>query len=62
MANNESDSSSRVHNILQNPAYRRADRDLDFLDDDAVRGGRPTAFKPPASSAMGWRAISSITR
>jgi len=40
MANKEPDSSRRVHNILQNPAYRRADRDLDFLDDDAVRGVR----------------------
>ena len=40
MADKEPDSSSRVQNILQNPAYRRADRDLDFLDDDAVRGVR----------------------
>jgi uncharacterized protein (TIGR00730 family) len=40
MADKEPDSSSRVHNILQNPAYRRADQDIDFLDDDAVRGVR----------------------
>jgi uncharacterized protein (TIGR00730 family) len=40
MADKEPDSSRRVHNILQSPAYRRADRDLDFLDDDAVRGVR----------------------
>ncbi len=40
MPDKEPDSSRRVHNILQSPAYRRADRDLDFLDDDAVRGVR----------------------
>jgi uncharacterized protein (TIGR00730 family) len=40
MPNKDPDSSRRVHNILQSPAYRRADRDLDFLDDDAVRGVR----------------------
>ena len=40
MPDKERDSSRRVHNILQSPAYRRADRDLDFLDDDAVRGVR----------------------
>ena len=30
----------RVRNILQSPAYRRADRDVDFLDEDDVRGTR----------------------
>jgi uncharacterized protein (TIGR00730 family) len=30
----------RIKNILQSPAYRRADRDIDFLDDDDVRGTR----------------------
>ena len=30
----------RVRNILDSPAYRRADRDVDFLDEDDVRGAR----------------------
>jgi hypothetical protein len=30
----------RVRNILQSPAYRRADRDVDFLGEDDVRGAR----------------------
>lgn len=30
----------RVRNILHSPAYRRADRDVDFLDEDDVRGAR----------------------
>jgi len=30
----------RIRNILQSPAYRRADRDVDFLDEDDVRGTR----------------------
>lgn len=30
----------RVRNILQSPAYRRADRDVDFLEEDDVRGAR----------------------
>jgi len=30
----------RVRNIIQSPAYRRADRDIDFLDEDDVRGAR----------------------
>ena len=30
----------RIRGILQSPAYRRADRDIDFLDDDDVRGTR----------------------
>jgi len=30
----------RVRNILQSPAYLRADRDVDFLDEDDVRGVR----------------------
>ena len=30
----------RVRNIIQSPAYRRADRDVDFLDEDDVRGAR----------------------
>ena len=30
----------RISNILQSPAYRRADRDVDFLDESDVRGAR----------------------
>ena len=30
----------RIRNILQSPAYRRADRDVDFLNEDDVRGAR----------------------
>lgn len=30
----------RIRDILQSPAYRRADRDIDFLDGDEVRGVR----------------------
>jgi uncharacterized protein (TIGR00730 family) len=40
MKNKEQDSHSRIQNILQSPAYRVADRDVDFLDEDAVRGVR----------------------
>lgn len=32
--------SRRIRDILQSPAYRRADRDIDFLDDDDARGTR----------------------
>jgi len=31
---------SRINNILRNPAYRRADQDIDFLNDNDVRGLR----------------------
>ena len=30
----------RIRNILQSPAYRRADRDVDFLGEDDARGTR----------------------
>ena len=30
----------RIRNILQSPAFRIADRDVDFLDEDDVRGTR----------------------
>ena len=30
----------RIRRILQSPAYRRADRDIDFLEEDEVRGTR----------------------
>jgi len=32
--------SRRIRRILESPAYRRADRDIDFLDDNDVRGTR----------------------
>jgi uncharacterized protein (TIGR00730 family) len=40
MKNRESDARRRIENILQSPAYRLADQDVDFLDEDAVRGVR----------------------
>ncbi len=40
MKNEESESDRRIQNILQSPAYRVANRDVDFLDEDAVRGVR----------------------
>jgi hypothetical protein len=40
MTEKDSDASRRVDNILQSPAYRRADRDIDFLHDDDLRGTR----------------------
>ena len=40
MTERDPDALRRVRNILQSPAYRRADRDFDFLDEDEVRGAR----------------------
>jgi uncharacterized protein (TIGR00730 family) len=40
MTEKDPDASRRIRRILQSPAYRRADRDIDFLDDDDVRGTR----------------------
>ncbi len=40
MSEKEPDASQRIRNILQSPAYRRADRDIDFLNDDDARGTR----------------------
>jgi uncharacterized protein (TIGR00730 family) len=40
MTERDPDALRRVRNILQSPAYRRADRDFDFLDDNEVRGVR----------------------
>ena len=40
MIENDPEASRRVRNILQSPAYRRADRDVDFLSDNDVRGAR----------------------
>jgi len=39
---NEKDlqASHRINKILQSPAYQRADRDVDFLNDNDVRGAR----------------------
>lgn len=34
------EASRRISNILQSPAYRRADLDVDFLNDNDVRGAR----------------------
>lgn len=40
MSEKDPDALHRIRRILQSPAYRRADRDIDFLDDDDVRGTR----------------------
>jgi uncharacterized protein (TIGR00730 family) len=40
MTERDPEASRRIRNILQSPAYRRADRDIDFLDDDDVRATR----------------------
>jgi hypothetical protein len=40
MTEKDPDALRRVRNILQSPAYRRADRDVDFLDEDDTRGVR----------------------
>ncbi len=40
MTEKDPEASRRVRRILQSPAYRRADRDIDFLDADDVRGTR----------------------
>jgi len=40
MSKMDPEASRRISNILQNPAYLRADRDVDFLNDNDVRGAR----------------------
>jgi len=40
MTERDPKASRRIRNILQSPAYQRADRDIDFLDDDDVRATR----------------------
>ena len=40
MTEKDPDALRRIRNILQSPAFRRADRDVDFLDEDDVRGTR----------------------
>ena len=40
MTRKDLEASRRVERIIQSAAYRRADRDIDFLDDDSVRGTR----------------------
>jgi len=40
MSEKDPQASDRVRNILQSPAYLRADRDVDFLNDNDVRGAR----------------------
>ena len=40
MTKKDPDALRRIRNILESPAFRRADRDVDFLDEDDVRGTR----------------------
>ena len=40
MTEKDPDALRRIRNILQSPAFRIADRDVDFLDEDDVRGTR----------------------
>ncbi len=40
MTDKDPEASRRIQAILQSPAYRRADRDVDFLGDNDVRGTR----------------------
>jgi len=40
MTEKDREASNRITNILQNPVYRRADRDIEFLNDSDVRGVR----------------------
>lgn len=40
MNEKDPDASRRIRNILESPAYRRADRDIDFLNDDDARAAR----------------------
>ena len=40
MTKKDPEAARRISNILQSPAYRRADRDVDFLDENDVRGAR----------------------
>jgi len=40
MTAKDQESSNRIRDIIQCATYRRADRDIEFLDDDDVRGVR----------------------
>jgi uncharacterized protein (TIGR00730 family) len=40
MTEQEPDALRRIRNILESPAYRRADQDIDFLSDNDARGAR----------------------
>ena len=40
MDEKDPEASRRISKILQSPAYQRADRDVDFLNDNDVRGAR----------------------
>lgn len=40
MSKEDPEASRRIDKILQSPAYQRADRDVDFLNDNDVRGAR----------------------
>jgi len=40
MTEHDPDALRRIRNILESPAYRRADQDIDFLDDNDARGAR----------------------
>lgn len=40
MTEQEPDALRRIRNILESPAYRRADQDTDFLNDNDARGAR----------------------
>jgi len=40
MNEKDPEAARRINNILQSPAYQRADRDVDFLNENDVRGAR----------------------
>ena len=40
MTEKDPDALLRIRNIRQSPTFRRADRDVDFLDENDVRGAR----------------------
>ena len=40
MTEKDPEAARRIQNILESPAYRRADQDIDFLNDDDARGTR----------------------
>jgi len=40
MTQKDAEALRRIRAIVESPSYRRADRDVDFLDDDDVRGAR----------------------
>jgi uncharacterized protein (TIGR00730 family) len=40
MSEKDPEATRRINNILQSPAYLRADRDVEFLNDNDVRGAR----------------------